>query len=115
MLEGFLVLGGYQSAGLDKVPPRDLLDLLALAALGVRLPIRVIRQVRVAADAEQVLHPALSGQAVVVPTHREGDVLTDHPLVAHQQILVGVAEDMANVQRARDRRRRGIDNESLIA
>ena len=36
---------------------------------------RVVRQARVAADAEVVLHPALGGQAVVVPAHGVEDRL----------------------------------------
>ena len=115
VFERLLVLGRDQPARLDEVAAGDLLDLLALAAFGVRLPVGIVGQVGVATDAEQVLHPALGGQPVVVPAHREGDVLADHPLVAHQQIFVGVAENVTYVQRAGDRRRRGVDHEGLIA
>ena len=40
-----------------------------------RRELRVVRQRRVAPDAVEVLHPALGGQAVVVPADREEDLL----------------------------------------
>ena len=69
----------------------------------------------VAPDAEIVLHPPLGWQAVVIPSHRIEDALASHPLVTGDQIRVGVREDMAYVQAAADRRRRGVDRVDLGA
>ena len=72
-------------------------------------------EARVAADAEVVLHPALGGQPVVVPAHRVEDRLAPHPLEAGHRVGVGVREDVADVQRARHRGRRGVDGEHPVA
>ena len=83
------------------------------AGLLGRLEVGVVGQRRVAAHAEVVLHAALGGQAVVVPPHGVEDLLARHALVARDQVRVGVAEDVADVQRARDRRRGGVDGVDL--
>ena len=62
---------------------------------GRRSEVRVVRQGRVAAHAVVVLHPALGRQAVVVPADRVEDVLAAHPLVAGDQVGVGVGEHCA--------------------
>ena len=53
-----------------------------LARLGRRLEGRIVRQRRIAAHAEVVLHAPLGRQAVVVPAHRIEDGLAAHPLEA---------------------------------
>ncbi len=114
-LEGLLVLRGEGEAQLDEVAPRD------LARRGLARPRRrpapapgpARRHSRLAADVEVVLHPALGGQAVVVPAHRVEDVPPAHPLVAREHVRLRVAEDVAHVQRARHGGRRSVDHEGL--
>ena len=74
-----------------------------------RLPVRVVRQRRVAPDAVDVLHPALGRQAVVVPAHRVEDGLAAHPLEPGDHVGVRVREDVPHVQLARYGRRRRVD------
>ena len=69
----------------------------------------------VADDAEVVLDPPLRRQAVVVPAHGVEDVLAAHPSVAGDRVGVGVAEHVADVQRARCGRRGRVDREDLVA
>ena len=109
MLERLLVLGRQPVAQLDEVRTRDRDRLLA--RLVRRLKVRVVRQRRIAADAVVVLHAALGGQAVVVPPHRIEHRLAAHPLEARDDVGVGVGEDVADVQRAADRRRRRVDRD----
>jgi hypothetical protein len=108
-----LVFRCQPQAELDEVGPADL-DLLLARALR-RLEGQVVRDRRVAADAVVVLHPALGGQAVVVPAHRVEQLATAHPLVAREAVGLRVAEHRAHVQRAADRRRRRVDREDLVA
>ena len=58
----------------------------------------LVRQRRVAPDAEVILHPAFGRQAVVVPAHRVEDRLAPHPLEAGDEVGVGVGERAAHVQ-----------------
>ena len=113
-LEDLLVLLDELLAQLDEVGPADR-DL----PLGVRLlrrrEVRVVGQRRVAADAVVVLDPALGRQAVVVPAHRVEDRLAAHPLVAGDQVGVGVGEDVPDVQAAAHGRRRGVDRVDVLA
>ena len=95
-------------AQLDEVAPADRLLLLRVGLLRWR-EVGVVRQRRVAADAEEGLHPPLGRQAVVVPAHRIEHRLAAHALVARDQVGVGVAEDMADVQAAGHGRRRRVD------
>ncbi len=73
------------------------------------------RRPRVAADVEVVLDAALGREPVVVPPHRVEDVLSAHAPEARDDVGVRVAEDVADVQRARDGRRRRVDDEGLVA
>ncbi len=116
-LESLLVFAGEGKAQLDEIPARDL--------SGRRLPAGVVRRLRpqprlvgeagLAPDVEEVLHPALGGQAVVVPAHRVEDVAPAHALVTRQYVGLGVAEDVADVKRARNGGWRGVDDERLAA
>ncbi len=115
MLEGLLILFGNHPASLDEVPPGNLVDGLVFLGLFHGLPVRIVRQFGIAADSEEILYSPLGGKSVVIPTHGIGDVLSDHPLVTNDEILMGVAEDMTDVKRARHRRGRSIDDKSLIA
>ena len=69
----------------------------------------------VALDAEDVLHAALGGQAVVVPAHGIGDVLAQHALIAHQEVLMSVREHVAYVQRTGHRGRRAVHDKGLLS
>ena len=111
--EGLLVFLGDYFAQLDEVRAADRRRIAFAAAFG--LEIRVVVDVRLALDVVQVLHAALGGQAVVVPADGEEDVLAAHALVAHDEILVRVAEHVAQMQRAADRRRRRVDDKRLVA
>jgi hypothetical protein len=119
LLEGLLVQGGQLLAQLDEVAARDR-DLvrglrgLVRAALLRGREVRVVGQRGIAAHAVVVLGAALGGQAVVVPAQRVEAVLAAHALVAHDHVRLRVAEHVADVQRARGRRRRGVDAEHLV-
>ena len=111
-LEGLLVLDGQPLAELDEALARQadlLVALLERAGVGRGLVGRVVGLARVAADAVVVLDAALGRQAVVVPAHRVEHALAAHPLEARDEVGVGVAEDVADVQAAAHRRRRGVD------
>ena len=118
-LELSLVLNSQALAQLDEVTSRDRhlvgsLDGLALAT-GVRGDeVGVVGQGRVAAHAEVVLHAALGGQAVVIPAHGVEDGHAAHALVTSDGVSVGVGEDVAHVQGAGDRGRRGVDGVDLM-
>ena len=71
--------------------------------------VRLVRQRRIAAHAEVVLHAALGRQAVVVPSHRIEHGLAAHALEARDDVGVRVREDVTDVQRAADGRRRRVD------
>ena len=122
-LEGHLVLDGEDVAQLDEVLAADGLlvgglDRLAVrvdAPLGGRHEVLLVGQGRVAAHAVVVLDPALGRQAVVVPADRVEDLEAAHALVASHAVGVGVAEDVADVQAAARRGRRGVDGEDLVA
>ena len=88
---------------------------LALAARLQRLEPGVVGQRRVAPHAVVVLDAALGREAVVVPAHGVEDVHAAHAAVARDQVGVRVAEDVAHVERARDRGWRGVDGEVLLA
>ena len=75
----------------------------------------VERQRRVAAHAGDILHAAFGGEAVVVPTDGVEHLLAAHALETSDGVGVGVAEHMADVQRAAHRGRRGVDGEYLGA
>ena len=113
-LEHLLVALGQAQAQLDEVRPRHRHRLL-LGGLGGRREVGVVGDRRVAAHAEVVLHAPLGRQAVVVPAHRVEDRLAAHPLVAGDGVGVRVGEDVPDVQRAADGRRRGVDREHPLA
>ena len=74
---------------------------------------RVVRQRRIAAHAVVVLHAALGRQAVVVPPHRIEHRLAAHALKARDEVGVREREDVADVQRSADGRRRRVDRKHL--
>ena len=87
----------------------------SLPRLRGRLERRVVRQVRIAAHAVEVLHAPLGRQPVVVPAHRVEDLAAAHALVARERVGLHVAERRAHVQRAAHRRRRRVDREDFGA
>ena len=102
-LEGLLVLGYEDVAQLDEVRTRyrdRTCVLVAFVLQRRRDEVRVVGQGRVATDPEVVLDPALGGQAVVVPADRVEDCLAGHPLVAGNDVGLGVGEDVTDVERA---------------
>ncbi len=108
--KGLLIDGGQAMAQLDEIAPADR-DILA-AAPGYRsrrLELRLVRGIRIAAHAVVVLHAPFGGQAVVIPTHGIEHSLAAHALEAGDDIGVGVAEHMADVQRAGGRGWRCVD------
>ncbi len=113
LLEGLLVDGGQLLAQLDEVAPRD--GDVSLAGFLRRGEAGVVGQRGIAAHAVDVLHAALGGQAVVVPADGVEDGFADHPLVAGHNVGVGEGEDVTDVQRTGDRRRRRVDGVDLLA
>ena len=116
VLEGLLVGDQQLLAQLDEVRSADPEEVARGPSAGcrARLERRVVGDRGVAHDAEVVLDPSLGGQAVVVPAHRVEDVLAPHAAVPGDRVGVGVAEHVADVQRARHRRRRRVDREHLV-
>ena len=108
--ERALVLGRLALAQLEEVAPGD--EALTLRVLG-ELEVGVVGERRVAADAEVVLHPALGGQAVVVPAHRVEDLAAAHAVEPGQRIDLDVAEHGAEVELTADRGRRRVDGVDL--
>src|SRR5262249_7005200 len=68
-----------------------------------------------AADVSCVLHASLRRQPVVVPPHGVEHAPAPHALVARQDVGLRVAEDVPDVQGARNGRRRCIYDERLVA
>ncbi len=115
VLEGLLVLDRQSGTRFDEVEPGDLFDGFVLTPFDLsRSPVRIVGQARLGTDAVDVLHPPFRGKPVVVPTHRIGDVLAGHPLIADQQVLVGVGETVADMKRSRHRRGWSVHHEGLI-
>lgn len=114
LLERLLVLDGEPLAQLDEVAARDRHLPLGVGPVR-RLEPRVVGDGGVAAHAEVVLHPALGGQAVVVPAHRVEDLAAAHPLETGDRVGVGVGEDVTDVQGTGDGRRRGVYRVDLLA
>ncbi len=113
VLEGLLVDGREGFAQLDEVAAGHGDRLLAGLVGG--LEVGVVGEGRIALDAVVVLDAALGGQPVVVPPHRVEDLFAPHALEAGDGVGVGVAEDVTDVQRAADRRGRGVDRVDLVA
>ena len=109
-LERLLVLAGQFEAQLDEVRARDLARrLLALRVVRLlELQAGLVRHARLGAHVVIVLHAAFGGQAVVVPAHRVEHVAAAHPPEARQRVRLRVAEDVADVQRTGDGRRRRV-------
>ena len=113
-LELLLILRSELLAQFNEILARDRhlvlgLDLLALGALERRHEIRVVLERSVDAHTVVVLHTALGGQAVVVPTHRVEHLIAVHALEPGDDVGVRVREHVTDVQVPRDGGWRGVD------
>ncbi len=113
----YLTIGaGELLAQFDEVPARDRYEVPWVPRrLGGRREAWVVRQSRLAAHSVVVLGAALSRQAVVVPAEGVEDVLAHHPLIAGDDVGLGVGEDVPHMQRSRRRRRGSVDRVDLLA
>ena len=114
ILEHLFVLGGEANAQLDEARARAR-DRALRVGLDGGLEGRIVGEGRVATNAVEVLHPALGGQAVVVPSHRVEDLGTGHAPEAGQAVGLHVAEHRSHVQRAAHRGGRGVDAEHFAS
>ena len=114
VLEGHFVQFGHHAAHLDEVLATDHKLLVFLEfkprALGLNVQVFDVGNVGFRPHSEIVLHAPLGRQAVIVPAHRVGNVPAGHALIAGDQVLVGVREDMTDVERTADGRGRGVDH-----
>ena len=113
MLERFFVFLRQPLAELDEIGPRDREGLFG--GLRRRLKGRIVGQRWIAAHAVIVLNPSLSGKAVVVPPHRVEHFSATHPLESRNDVGMRVREDMTDMQRSADGRRRRVDRIDVIA
>ena len=118
-VEGFedlLVLLDEFVAQFQEIRSRDRhgLVLLRWVAAERRLEAGFVGVARVATHAKKILHATFGGQAVVVPPHRVEDLLALHPLVAGDDVGVGVAEDVTHVQRPADGGWRRVDGKDVV-
>ena len=108
---------GEHVAQLDEVGPRNGNGLVVFRRITVegRCEVGVVGNRRVAGDAVVVLHASLGRQAVVVPAHGIEHGLAVHPPEAGQGVCVGVAKDMADVERTAHGGRWCVDGEHVVA
>jgi hypothetical protein len=115
--EDLLILLCNATTGLDEVRARDDPRRPFRGGAGGRFKpqILLVGHVDVGPNMEIVLHAPLGWQTVVIPAHGIEDVFAEHPLLADEDVGVGVAEDVADMQRAGDGRRRRVDDEGLLS
>ena len=112
LLERLLVQAGQPLAQGHEVAPGDAHRL-------ARRPVRrherrVVAERRVTPHVEVVLHPALGGQAVVVPADRVEHGLAAHPLEPRDRVGVGERADVPDVQRPADGQRGSVNGEDRL-
>ena len=112
-LKALLVHFRKVPAELDKIGPADHLG--RFLRITSRFEVWQVRKVRVAANVEEVLHTSFGGQTVVIPPHGIEDIHSSHAALAHDQILMGVAENVADVEGAAYSWGRRVHNESFVA
>ena len=100
-------------AEFDKIGPAD--HFWRLLRITSGFEVWQVREIGIAANVEEVLHPPFRGQAVVIPPHGIEDIHSSHAALAHDQILMGVAEHVSDVEGAAYGRRRRVHNESLVS
>ena len=107
VFERLLVLGSEPRAQLDEIRARYRHRLFA--RLRRRRERRIVRQRRIAPYPVIVLDATFGRQPVIIPSHRIEDGLASHPMEAGNQVGMREREDVADVQRAADGRRRCVD------
>ena len=107
MLKRLFVFLRQPFTQLDEIRARDREGLFR--GLRRRLKAGIVRQRRIASHAVVILHTPLGRQAIVVPSHRIEHLTAAHALKAGHDVGMRVGEDVADMQRPADRRRRRID------
>ncbi len=95
-LESLLVDLRELPAKFDEVRPADYLG--RFLRITSRFEVWQVREVGIAANVEKVLHPPFGGQTVVIPPHGVEDIHSSHAALAHDQILMGVAKYVPDVE-----------------
>src|SRR5215510_1061313 len=80
LLESLLVDLRELPAEFDEVGPADYLR--RFLRITSRFEVRQIREVGIAANIEEILHPALRGQTVIIPPHGIEDIHSSHAALA---------------------------------
>ena len=114
VLKGLFVDLGQLLAQLHEVAPANRELVLLVGTLG-GCKVGVVGQRRVTAHPVVVLDPSFGGDTVVVPAQGVKDVLSAHSPEARDDVALGVAKDVADVQLARDGGRRGVDAKDVLA
>ena len=112
-LESLLVDLRELPAKFDEIGSADYLGRLLRITSGFE--VWQVREVGVAANVEEVLHSPFRGQTVVIPPHGVEDIHSSHAALAHDQILMGVAKYVSDVEGAAYGRWRRVHNESFVA
>ena len=112
LLERLLVQVGEPFAERHEVAPGHLHRVAGRRAR--RHERRVVAQRRVTLHVEVVLHPALGGQAVVVPADGVEHRLAAHPVEPGDRVGVGERADVPDVQRPADRQRGSVNGENSV-
>src|SRR4029453_1465091 len=113
LLESLLVHFCELPAEFDEVWPADHYG--RFLRVTSRFEVWQVREGGIPANVEEVLPPPFGGQTVVIPPHGIEDIHSSHAALAHDQILMGVAEHVSDVEGAAYGRRRRVHNESLVA
>src|SRR5262249_20338437 len=112
-LESLFVYFSELPAELDKIWPADHLRRLFRITSGFE--VWQIREIRVTANVKEILYPPLGREAIVVPPHGIEDIFSRHAALACDEILMRVTKYVADVKRAAYRRRRRVNDESLVS
>ena len=99
-------------AEFDKIGPADYLGRFLRITSGFE--VWEVREVRIAPNIKEVLHPPFRRQTVVIPSHRVEDIHSSHAALAYDQVLMGVAEHVSDVEGAAYRRWRRVHYESRV-
>ena len=113
LLESLLVHFSELPAEFDEIGPAD--HFWGFLRITSRFEVWQIREIGVAANVEEVLHPAFGGQTVIIPPHGIEDIHSSHAALARDEILMRVTKYVADVEGAAYRRRRRINDESLVS
>ena len=114
VFKNFFIFGGQGFAGFNKVFARDFLTLFFGVFYMNRFKCRVIGNFRVAGDVIVVLNAAFGREAVVIPAYRVEYRFSLHALVSGDDVGLGVAEDVSDMQRTGNGRRRCINHKAVV-